>query len=590
MTHSTVVSAFRATVAAYPDRVAFRTLGDETRWTWGELSSKASALARGLHELGLRPGERIGLMLGNRPEFNLCDVAAMLLGATPFSVYTSYAPEQIDYVLSDSGARILITEQAFLGRVLAAMEPSRPWRLIVVDGQPPPGATTLAELAAAGVGSNFDLDRAAEAQRPDDPITLIYTSGTTGNPKGVRITHRNVLGADRSAEGRVSWPEEARVISWLPSAHIAERVAHHYLPMIHGVEVTCCPDPKQIGAYLAEVQPTWFFAVPRVWEKMMAGLRTALGALPDGGAGALAAIEAGVRAVRLTQAGQPVPAELTAELATAERELFAGLRRRLGFGSLLTANVGAAPTPPEVLEFFHAIGVPVAELWGMSESTGSGTSNPPDRIKIGTVGLPSDNVELKLAEDGEILVRSEVVMAGYHDRPEQTAATVVDGWLYTGDIGVLDEDGYLTIVDRKKELIINAMGKNMSPALIESRLKAASPLIGQACCIGDGRSYNTALIVLDPDEAPAWARRQGIPGVDADTGLAVLAGLEPVRAAIQEAVDAANDRLSRVEQVKKFAIVPGDWPPAGDELTPTMKLRRTPIARKYAGLIEAMYR
>ena len=258
----------------------------------------------------------------------------------------------------------------------------------------------------------------------------------------------------------------------------------------------------------------------------------------------------------------------------------------LGLDQIEAINVGAAPTPVEVLEFFHAIGLPLAELWGMSETCGAGSVNPPERIKIGTVGPPAPGVELKLDTDGEVLIRSDVVMIGYRNLPEKTSEAFADGgWLRTGDIGTFDEDGYLTIVDRKKELIISAAGKNMSPANIEAGVKSASPLIGQACCIGDRRPYNTALIVLDADFAPAWAATQEIE----ETSLESLARDERVRAAVQEALDGANAKLARVEQIKRFTIVEGDWLPGGDELTPTMKLKRKPIAEKYTGAIDSMY-
>ena len=377
------------------------------------------------------------------------------------------------------------------------------------------------------------------------------------------------------------------MISWLPSAHIAERNAHHYLPIVYGLQITCCEDPRQVLSYLPEVRPSWFFAVPRIWEKLKAGLETMIAGQPEGSARAMqAALDAGLRKVRLEQRGEEVPAELAEQVAKADAEIFAGLREMLGLDQVEAINVGAAPTPVEVLEFFHAIGLPLAELWGMSETCGAGTVNPPGKIKIGTVGPPAPGVEIKLDSDGEVLMKSDVVMLGYRNLPDKTAeAFTEDGWLRTGDIGAFDEDGYLTIVDRKKELIISAAGKNMSPANIEATLKSASPLIGQACCIGDRRPYNTALIVLDSDFAPAWAAQQGIE----DTSLEALARDERVRAAVQEGVDAANAKLARVEQIKKFTIVEGDWLPSGDELTPTMKLKRKPIAEKYAAEIEAMY-
>jgi long-subunit acyl-CoA synthetase (AMP-forming) len=297
-------------------------------------------------------------------------------------------------------------------------------------------------------------------------------------------------------------------------------------------------------------------------------------------------LEAAIAKVRAEQAGEEVPEEVAAAAAAMEEQMFANLRAHLGLDRALAVNVGAAPTPVEVLAFFHAIGIPVAELWGMSETCGAATVNPPGKVKLGTVGPPLPGVEIRLADDGEVQVRGSLIMAGYRNLPEKTAETLdEERWLATGDIGEIDEDGYLRIVDRKKELIINAAGKNMSPASIESHLKAASPLIGQAVAIGDARPYNVALIVLDPEYAPAWAAKQGI---DAD-GVAALVENEQVLAAVQAAVEEANAKMSRVEQIKKFELLPEEWLPGGDELTPTMKLKRKPISDKYAEEIEALY-
>ena len=402
------------------------------------------------------------------------------------------------------------------------------------------------------------------------------------------LAHANLIAAVEGIEALIQFPHGGRVISWLPAAHIAERAAHHYLPIVYGLQITCCPNPREVLSYLPAVQPSWFFAVPRIWEKLKAGLETMLANQPEEQrAPVQAALAASLQKVRLEQAGEPVPDELAQQVAAADAQVFSGLRKMLGFDAVEAVNVGAAPTPVEVIEFFHAIGVPLAELWGMSETCGAGACNPPDRIKIGTVGPATPGVELRLADDGELLVRGGVVMTGYRNLPDKTAEAIdADGWLHTGDIAQIDDDGYVKIVDRKKEIIINAAGKNMSPANIEATLKAASPLIGQACCIGDARPYNTALIVLDSDFAPSWAGQHGIAGA----ALEDLAVDEQVRAAVQEGVDAANAKLARVEQIKKFHLVAGDWLPGGDELTPTMKLKRKPIAEKYAGDIEALYR
>ena len=583
---ATIAEAFRITAAERAEDVAIRTKDDAFTITWGELRRRVDALAGGLYGLGLRRGDTLALMIGNRPEFHLCDLAGMMVGAAPFSIYSTYTAEQIQYLVADAGARILICEQQYLDRVLEARrELPDLEHVIVIDGEAPEG--TLPLDAVEGAPSDFDVEASVASLQSSDILTLIYTSGTTGPPKGVQLVHRNLMAACEGLDELIEFPRDGRVISWLPSAHVAERNAHHYLPIVYGLQITCCEDPRQVLSYLPEVRPSWFFAVPRIWEKLKAGLETMLASQPEEQRATVEqALEASLRKVRLEQAGEPVPPELAEQVARADEEIFAGLRKMLGLDQVEAINVGAAPTPVEVLEFFHAIGLPLAELWGMSETCGAGSVNPPGRIRIGTVGPPAPGVEIKLDTDGEVLIRSDVVMKGYRNLPEKTAETFTeDGFLRTGDIGEFDEAGYLKIVDRKKELIISAAGKNMSPANIEATLKSASPLIGQACCIGDRRPYNTALIVLDADFAPMWAAQQGIE----DTSLESLAGDERVRAAVAEGVEAANQKLAKVEQIKKFTIVAGDWLPGGDELTPTMKLKRKPIAEKYDPAIEQMY-
>ena len=583
---ATIAEAFRITAAERVEEVAIRTKGDAFSITWGELRERVDALAGGLAKLGVQRGDSVALMLSNRPEFHLCDLAATMLGATPFSIYNTYTPEQIRYVVSDAGAKVLICEQLYLPQVREARRelPDLEY-VIVIDGEASLGTLALSDVE--GSNPDFDVDASVAQISSTDVLTLIYTSGTTGPPKGVQLVHRNLLATVQGIEHLIDFPRDGRVISWLPAAHVAERNAHHYLPIVFGLQITCCADPREVLSYLPEVRPSWFFAVPRIWEKLKAGLETMIAGQPDERAAQLrAAIDASVRKVRLEQAGEPVPSELAEQVAAADAEIFSEWRSMLGLDQVEAINVGAAPTPVEVLEFFHAIGLPLAELWGMSETCGAGSVNPPAKIKLGTVGPPAPGIEIKLDTDGEVLVKSDVVMLGYRNLPEKTAeAFTEDGWLRTGDIGSFDEDGYLTIVDRKKELIISAAGKNMSPANIEATLKSGSPLIGQACCIGDQRPYNTALIVLDADFAPAWAAQQGIE----DTALESLAGDERVRAAVQAGVDAANEKLARVEQIKKFEIVAGDWLPGGDELTPTMKLKRKPINEKYAAEIEGLY-
>ena len=583
--HQNLVKAFDAQVERLGDDVAIRTQDDSYTISWNDLRDRMHRIAGGLAKLGVKKGDTVALMLNNRPEFIPSDLAAVSLGAVPFSVYQTSSPDQIEYVVGDAESRVAIVETMFLESFnKARANLPKLEHVVVVDGDG--GDHTLEELEA--MDSEFDPSEIVEAIEPDDLLTLIYTSGTTGPPKGVQLTHRNLLALTAGVEDMINLPERgAKVISWLPAAHIAERGAHYYLPCTRGVSVTICPDPRKIAETLPAVKPTWFFAVPRIFEKLKAGIEANIAKLPDDQReGAQQGIAAAIKKVRLEQAGEEVPEELAKGVAQAEEQLFKPLRSQLGFDDLQAINAGAAPTPVEVLEFFHAIGVPVGELWGMSETCGVITCNPPDSVKIGTVGPPVRGAEVRLADDGEIEVKADSVMPGYRNMPEKNAETFTDdGWLKTGDIGELDDDGYLKIVDRKKELIINAAGKNMSPANIESHVKSASPLIGQAAAIGDKRPFNVALIVLDPDYAPVWAKKNGLEGKSVEE----LSKEEKAREAIQEAIDAANEKMARVEQIKKFTILPTEWEPGGDELTPTMKLKRKPIDEKYSEEIEALY-
>jgi long-chain acyl-CoA synthetase len=529
MSAGTVCELFQLTAAQQGDREALRTRGGEVTITWREYARRVGDLAAGLATFGLGRGDTLALMLVNRPEFHLVDTAAMHLGAVPFSLYNSSSPEQIEHLLEDSGARLVVTEQAFLDSIERARAgcPSIE-HVFAVDGTP-----SLTELEQAGA-PGFDFDARWRAVRPSDLLTLIYTSGTTGPPKGVQLTHANYVAELRAFAGIDDF-EPGRLVSYFPMAHIAERVVSHYNAIAYGHTVTCCPDPKQVIAYLPEVRPTFFFAVPRIWEKVKAALEVELGAAPDA---------AGSAAARI--------------------------RERLGLDQAEHVLTGAAPSAVQVLEFFHALGIEILEVWGLSETTGLATANLPGRARFGTVGPPATGVELQLAADGEVLVRGGIVTAGYRNQPELTAQAIdAEGWIHTGDVGRLDDDGYLRIVDRKKEIIVNASGENISPANVEAQIKSSSTLIGQACVVGDRRPYNVALIVPDPDAA-------------ARTDQALIEE-------IATAVERANSHLSRPEQIKKFRVLDTVWEPGGDELTPTLKLKRRPIEQKYADEIDALY-
>jgi long-chain acyl-CoA synthetase len=552
----TMCEAFQATVRERPDKVALRTIGDGVSITFREYAHRVEQLAGAFDALGVTRGDTVAFMLSNRPEFHLLDTALMHLGAVPFSIYNTSSTEQIAYLLGDAGNRVMVVEAAFRDRATEAIaEVGSVEHLIVLDSARD-GEISLQELERAPARPGFAFESTWQAVLPQDLLTLIYTSGTTGPPKGVQLTHGNEIAQCRGIDQAAPWlGAGGGTISYLPVAHIADRGLAHYGQMFWGDTLTCCPDPLQVFAHVADARPTRFGAVPRIWEKLKA-------ALEAGFEGDLAAA------------------------AIADPKLAAGVRAKLGFDRCESYIIGAAPAPLEVFEFFAAIGIEICEVWGMSELSSVATLVPRDQLRFGTVGKPIPGVEIRLAYDGEVLVRGATVMAGYRNQPEKTAATIdADGWLATGDIGTIDADGFLRIVDRKKELIINAAGKNMSPANIEQQLKQGSPLIGQAIAIGDTRPYNVALVVLDPDACSAFARSHGL----ADSSLASMAGQAAVLEEVAAGIERANAHLSRVEQIKRFKVLPCDWPPAGDELTPTMKLKRKPIAAKYAAEIESLY-
>jgi long-subunit acyl-CoA synthetase (AMP-forming) len=572
----TMCEAFQITAQEWAGSPALRFKDTDYEASWTDYGDAVRKRAAGLAKLGVTRGDTVGFMLVNRPALHLTDCAAMHLGATCFSVYNTSSPEQVEYVVRDAGNRVIVTEQAFLETVLRTREAVEELEhVIVIDGEAPEGTISIDELEAMG-DAEFDFEATWRAIEPEDVLCLIYTSGTTGAPKGVQLTHANMVAVWRACDAVQETKPGGRMISFLPSAHIADRWAGLYAQMFYGNCVFCCPDPRQMVAYSIEVKPTVWGGVPRIWEKLKAAIEIGIAAEADEAKreATVAAIELGRRRARALMDGG-APAELEAEWKRADQQVLAGIRAMLGLDQVESFVVGAAPTPPEVLEFFLALGIEIRETWGMSETSAITTLNPPGGVRVGTVGPPIPNTEVKLADDGEVMVRGPQVMAGYRNLPEKTAeALTEDGWLLTGDVGEFDEQGYLRIVDRKKELIINAAGKNMSPANIEAKLKAASSLIAQAVAIGDNRPYNVALIALDPESLAARGAEPDDPAIAEE---------------IAQAVEAANARLSRVEQIKRYTVLAGEWLPGGEELTPTMKLKRRPIERKYEAEIDALY-
>jgi len=564
--------------------------------TWAQVHQQARELAAGFAALGLQPGERVALMLPNRTEHIIADLGAVHAGGLGVTVYATLAPEQIAFVAGDCDARMAVLDGAGeLARwepVLAELPGLK--TVIVRDAAAcPAGDRYLTWDALAALGKErYAADPGVVAGRVagitmDDPVALLYTSGTTGNPKGVLLTHRNVGYELACAQDMGLIPDRARWVSYLPLAHIAERMFSIYLPIHTGIHVHFCPDTAQLVRVVGKVRPNGFFGVPRVWEKIRAGIEALLTLEPDEGkrAAVAQAMDTGRRYVQACQYGRTMPAGLEAEFAGADAAVLAPIRGLLGLGEAEVVSSAAAPLPPEVAAFFAGLGMKILDIYGMTETTGAFTTNRPEAFKLGTVGRPYPGMEVRIADDGEILVRGPLTTPGYLNRPDLTADLIdADGWLRTGDIGRLDDDGFLSVVDRKKELIITAGGENIAPAAIEGLL-VAHPLIGQALAYGDRRKYVVALLTLDGEVAPAWARARGI-----DAGsLAGLAADPAVLAEVGAAVAAANERLARVQQVKQWRLLPVEWTAETEELTPTLKLRRRIVHAKYADVLDTLY-
>jgi long-chain acyl-CoA synthetase len=596
----TVADHLAATAERWGGEPAFSDRDDGGPWqtiTWEQTRQQALELAAALVDLGLQPGERVALMLPNRVEHVLADLGVMHAGGVPVTFYATLAPDQVRFVADDCDARIAVldgeTELARWQPVLAELPGLK--KIIVRDAAACPAGEaflTWTDFAALGrerlaAAPAAVTDRVA-AIAPDDPAALLYTSGTTGNPKGVVITHRSVLYEVVSGEVTGFVEPRTRWVSYLPLAHIAERMFTIYLPAHYAWHVHFCHNATtDLIATVGAVKPTAFFGVPRVWEKIQAGIQALLAAEQDPARQAAVdeAMATGRKYVKSCEFGNTTPTELAEEFRLADENVLRPIRSLLGLGEAATVVSAAAPLPPDVAEFFAGLGMKILDVYGMTETTGAFTTNTPDAFRLGTVGRTVPGVEIWIAEDGEILTRGPLNTPGYLNLPERTAELIdADGWLHTGDIGSLDPDGFLSVVDRKKELIITSGGENISPAAIENLL-VAHPLIGQALSYGDGRPYVVALLTLDGDVAPAWARARGIDAAS----LAELAEEPAVLEAVGEAVAAANQRLARVQQVKRWRLLPVEWTAESEELTPTLKLKRRVVHAKYADVIDALY-
>ncbi len=601
----TMPQAFAATVAergdtpAYSDKVGIDMPdGYGPGWrtvTWTQLRDRALDLAALFVEAGVAPGDRVAIMASNRIEHVVADLAAMHAGAVSMSIYNTLSPEQVSFVAGHSEPSVVVLETAdHVARWQQALDASGSVRkVVVIDADLPAGERfvgwqdALDAGAAYRAGAETELQQRVDAISPDDPLTILYTSGTTGKPKGVVLSHHSVL-YECACSLRVADPDQELVfISYLPFAHIAERTLGLYVPMTRGGEIHLIADPAQLLGALGEVHPTRFFGVPRVWEKIKTGISAKLAAEtdPEKKAQVDQALAVGLEYVEAQEFGSTPSPELQARFEAVDGALLGFLRSLLGLDRCEWAASAAAPMPIEVARFFAGLGMRIYDVYGMTETCAAVTACGPDQFRLGTVGRPLPGIEVSLADDGEILTRGPVVSQGYYRREDATADLIdADGWVHTGDLGELDDDGFLKVVDRKKEMIITSSGKNIAPSNIENLLKE-SPIVGHALVFGESRPYVVAVLTLDPEIAPVVAGQLGIESTD----LAELAQDPAIMQMAQQAVDAANERLSRPEQVKAFELLPVEWSAESEELTPTLKLKRRVVHAKYADTLERLY-
>jgi len=584
----TVMEVLNETAKRYEFRTAMcvKRNGQWQSTTWGEYREQARLVARALIALGTKAGQGVAIIGFNSPEWLLADVGAIFAGAVPAGIYTTSSHEQCQYIASHCDAAVAFVEnETHAAKFLQIRDQLPELKAIVQLLGEPKDSSVLSWKDFLSKGKDIsenDLESRITAQKEDDVCTLIYTSGTTGNPKGVMISHKNLVWTSDKIVKLVNFTAEDSGISYLPLSHIAEQVLSIHGPMRAGACIWFAESIESLPDNLREVRPTFFFGVPRVWEKMQAKIAAAGAKNPPLRKKIAAwARKQGLAGGKAEQKGLSKGLGYT----IANKLVFSAVRERIGLDRARFMGTGAAPISLDTLEFFLSLGIRITEVYGMSECTGPGTVSLPERYRTGKAGFILPGTELKIAEDGEILMRGPHVFKGYFKNPEATKETIdEEGWLHSGDVGEVDTEGFLKITDRKKDLIITAGGENIAPQVLEGELKSISP-IAQAVVLGDRKKYLTALLTLDPERLPQIASQIGSPAQDVKTA----ATCPTLRRYLEEKIEGMNGRLARVQTIKKFEIIPGEFTIDGGELTPTMKVKRKVVNQKYSAEIEKLY-
>ncbi len=595
----TVPRLFWSRVQQLGDRTAMRekVFGIWRDISWRQYGENAKHVALGLISMGLTKGDTVAIIDENNPEWLYSDMGILAAGGVTVGIYTTDSPAQVRYIINHCGARVVIVEdEEQLDKVLEVRDELPDLeKIIVIDME---GLRHFRDPMVMSFEELIELGRVLDSQepglfqrrlqetRPDDLAILVYTSGTTGPPKGAMISHRNILAVSHLQQTiNPGYPTD-EMLSFLPLCHVAQRTGSVFNHLLVGYTINFVEELDTVPENLREVSPTVFFAVPRIWEKFYSSLVIQI--KDSTGLEKLAfkwALEIGHKVADLQLGHQPVPLHLRFLFWLADLAVLKNLKKMLGLSKARYLASGAAPISPDLLRFYKALGIEMLEAYGQTESSGVSTIHPRNQVKFGTVGTPILETEVKIAEDGEILLRGPHVFMGYYKEPDKTRETVIDGWLYTGDVGRLDEDGHVVITDRKKDIIITSGGKNITPSEIENQLKF-SPYINDAVVIGDGRKFLTALIMIDEENVMKYAQDNRIPF----TTYASLTKAPEIIKLIEKEVEEVNKRFARVETIKKFRLIDIRLTTDDDEITPTMKLKRKMISERFKGLIESMYR